>query len=178
MKNGDWENLASSSVVRMEVFFSSFVTTPAEYRTTRSHQSCASLLKCSGKPSMSEVQAIRDQLVTTFAGHRTRNIQFRIAQLQSLQRFLRDYRDLIASALHSDLHKPSFDAHGEVLACLTEVDYVTQRLEEWMKPVQTPLPLTLAPASSFIQYEPLGTCLIIGPFNFPIVLTVGYNTLN
>ena len=41
-----------------------------------------------------------------------------------------------------------------------------------MKPVYTKLPATMMPGTSEYIHEPYGVCLIVGPSNFPIALTL------
>ena len=41
-----------------------------------------------------------------------------------------------------------------------------------MKPRRHPVSLTQLPASAWVQYEPLGVVLVIGPWNYPVLLTL------
>ena len=74
-----------------------------------------------------------------------------------------------------DLGRHAFEAVGlELLGCQMEVDYIRKNLKEWMKPTPTPVPIVMAPASSEIVHDPFGICLILGPFNYPVVLLVRF----
>ena len=42
-----------------------------------------------------------------------------------------------------------------------------------MKPTRTGVPLALLGGKAAYHYEPLGTVLIIGPWNYPFYLTLG-----
>jgi coniferyl-aldehyde dehydrogenase len=48
-----------------------------------------------------------------------------------------------------------------------------KRLVAWTKPRRVPTPLYLQPASAHIQRQPLGVIGVIGPWNYPIQLTLG-----
>ena len=41
-----------------------------------------------------------------------------------------------------------------------------------MKPVYTKIPAVALPGTSEYIYEPYGVCLIVGAFNFPVILTL------
>ncbi|RYY73453.1 aldehyde dehydrogenase family protein [archaeon] len=45
-------------------------------------------------------------------------------------------------------------------------------LHKWMQPIETPVPALFAPATSYITHEPYGVALVIGAFNYPVVLTL------
>jgi aldehyde dehydrogenase (NAD+) len=122
-----------------------------------------------------ELSNIRDTLNSAFKTKKTFDYEYRVNQLKSLQKFLELEEDQIAEALQKDLSKPYVDAHSEVLSASAEIDYVLSHLKAWIKPTETDLPMFLAPGKSEIHYEPLGVVLIIGPFNFPVILTVCFN---
>lgn len=121
-------------------------------------------------------QSIDDSIQTlqkSFDEGKTKSLDFRMEQLLMLKTFLTDEENAIVEALAMDLHRPPLEAVGiEVLSLVAEIDYVLKNLELWSAPQFTSIPLTMFPATSEITYEPLGTCLIIGPFNYPVLLTV------
>ncbi|XP_047372889.1 aldehyde dehydrogenase family 3 member B2-like [Sciurus carolinensis] len=113
------------------------------------------------------------QLREAFASGRTRPVEFRVAQLEGLSRFLRDNRQLLLDTLAQDLHKSAFEADmAEFILCQNEVDLALRSLHTWMKdePVATNLLTKLD--SAFIRKEPFGLALIIAPWNYPLNLTL------
>ncbi len=48
-----------------------------------------------------------------------------------------------------------------------------RRLPRWVKPQRVPTPVHLLPARAHIQRQPLGVVGIIGPWNYPLQLTLG-----
>jgi Aldehyde dehydrogenase family len=53
-----------------------------------------------------------------------------------------------------------------------EVDHVLAHLLQWMKPVPVTTPFILVPSHAQVRFEPLGVGLIIGTWNYPVMLTL------
>lgn len=77
-------------------------------------------------------------------------------------------------AAHADFGKPAGEVDlGEILPICLEANDAIRNLKKWMKPHRVwPTLLTLG-TRSHVQYQPRGRCLIIGPFNYPVNLTLG-----
>src|SRR5258708_16382568 len=54
----------------------------------------------------------------------------------------------------------------------SEIDHVLAHFRRWMKPVPISTPLQLAPSRAHVQFDPLGVGLIIGTWNYPLMLTL------
>ena len=108
-----------------------------------------------------------------FATGKTKDIQFRKQQLETLKQAIKAHQEPIKEALLKDLGKPKFEAIlTEIANCEEETNYILKHLDDWgkTKPVRTPL--SFFPANSFILPEPLGETLIIGPWNYPFQLSI------
>jgi aldehyde dehydrogenase (NAD+) len=104
----------------------------------------------------------------------TLSLTFRQEQLRKLDRLLRENEARIAQALAADLGKPALEAYAAETGFLrSETRFALAHLSRWMTPERVPSPLALFPASSRIEREPLGTVLVIAPWNFPVQLTLG-----
>lgn len=115
-----------------------------------------------------------DRLRTTFAAGRTRPRAWREAQLSGIVRLLDEQEDRIAGALASDLGRSAHEAWlGDVASTRAEADHARRRLRSWMRRRATGLPLSMLPGRAFYQYEPLGTVLVIAPWNYPVYLSLG-----
>jgi aldehyde dehydrogenase (NAD+) len=109
-----------------------------------------------------------------FATGRTRSAQWRLHQLEAIERLCDERESDIAAALQADLGRPSVEAWlGDIASTKGEAAYARKHLKKWMHRRRQPLPLAQLPGRSWIQYDPLGVVLIIGPWNYPIYLSLG-----
>ncbi len=98
---------------------------------------------------------------------------FRRAQLQKLARALIANEQELLTALSKDLGKSAAQAYTSELAIIHyELKFTLRHLKGWMKPARVKTPLHLLPARSGIHFDPLGVVLIIGPWNYPVQLTL------
>ena len=54
----------------------------------------------------------------------------------------------------------------------SEADHVLAHLRQWMKPVPFNTPTLLAPSEVRVRFDPLGVGLIIGTWNYPVMLSL------
>ena len=101
----------------------------------------------------------------------TRSLDFRRAQLQKLHDALVTHEPALLAGLHADLRKSAHEAYStEIGLVLSEVRHALRCLPAWMKPRGRRTPLITWPARGFIQPDPYGVALIIGPWNYPLQL--------
>ncbi len=98
--------------------------------------------------------------------------RWRINQLKKVSLLIEENEQKILSALSSDLDKPSTEAFFEILGVIQEIQYTEKNLSKWMSSKPISIPLSLQPSSAKVIPEPLGTVLIIGPWNYPFLLTL------
>jgi aldehyde dehydrogenase (NAD+) len=114
------------------------------------------------------------RLRTTFASGRTRDFGWRQRQLAAIERLLEEREDEIAAALHTDLGRSAHYAWlGDIAGTRAEAAFARRHLKRWARRRHTRVPLAMQPGRAFYQYEPLGVVLIIGPWNYPVYLTLG-----
>ena len=114
-----------------------------------------------------------DALRSTFRSGKTKSYEWRISQLQGMKRMYSENESAIMEALASDLGRAPFEAIGlEILSWAVEIDNALANLKAWMKPVFTKVPAMMSPATSEYVYEPYGVVLVIGAFNYPILLSM------
>ena len=106
-----------------------------------------------------------------FASGVTRDLRFRKEMLRKLLGAIKTWEKALYEALWTDLHK------SEPEAFLTEVSLVTaeirghlRHLSGWARTKCRPTPLQMLPSRSRIVTEPLGSALIIAPWNYPFQL--------
>jgi aldehyde dehydrogenase (NAD+) len=109
-----------------------------------------------------------------FATGRTRDVQWRLAQLEAIERLCDEREADIAAALAADLGRPAVEAWlGDIASTKGEAAYARKHLKKWMRRRRQPLPLAQLPGRGWVQYDPLGVVLVIGPWNYPLYLSLG-----
>lgn len=117
----------------------------------------------------SETQNVRD----FFQTQSTKDIKFRKKYLKALKKSIKKHESDILDALKSDLGKNKVEAYAtEVGFVMKELSYIIKELKNWAKTKSVTTPMMQFPAKSFIKYEPYGTVLIIGPFNYSFQLVM------
>ncbi len=101
----------------------------------------------------------------------TRSVEFRKTQLRNLKSALERYEEKIYAALYKDLKKSREECwvteNGFLIA---EINHTLRHLDSWAAPETVSTNLVNFPSGSRILKQPLGVVLIIGPWNYPLML--------
>lgn len=101
----------------------------------------------------------------------SRVLAFRRSALLALRSSLERHEDEIYAALWLDLHKSRQEAFlTELSIVYGEINYALRHLRSWTRDRRVSPVLSVLPSRSSIHYEPLGTALIIAPWNYPVNL--------
>ncbi|UFH53216.1 aldehyde dehydrogenase family protein [Spirosoma sp. KNUC1025] len=97
----------------------------------------------------------------------------RIDRLKKLKNTLLDHSEAILGALYADFKKPVAEAELEISPIIGEIDFAVANLEQWMPSQVVPTPEAMggSAVTSKIVLEPKGVCLLITPWNYPVLLT-------
>lgn len=116
---------------------------------------------------------IREQRQYFYTGA-TRDVGYRIFQLNLLSQVIKTYEPLLIEALQKDLNKCEFEAYATEIGLLYgEIRHAVKQLPKWSKPETLKgVHLALHPSEGRIQYEPKGVVLIVAPWNYPVQLTL------
>ena len=122
----------------------------------------------------------KDQVIEMLKEHKeyfhnglTRDINFRITQLKKLKDAIKKHEKNILEALYKDLRKSEFEAYStEIGFVLDSIGHMIKNLKSWAKPVKVKTPIHQFPSRTYVMYEPYGTVLIVGPFNYPFQLVI------
>jgi aldehyde dehydrogenase (NAD+) len=123
------------------------------------------------KPDIADtVKRLRDM----FATGRTRSVDWRKQQLQALEKMMFENEAAIAAAVEADLGRSPFEAWlADIASTAGEAKDAAKNVRKWMRRRYRLLEMALLPGRGWVEYEPYGTVLIIGAWNFPFVLTLG-----
>ncbi len=85
-----------------------------------------------------------------------------------------DNESAVADAWKKDLGRSPFEAWlADVASTTGEAAFAAKNVGKWMKRRHRLLELSQLPGRAWVEYEPYGTVLIIGAWNFPFALTLG-----
>ncbi len=108
-----------------------------------------------------------------FETNATKEINFRVDQLKKLKLVLQTNEAQINEAIYGDFKKSDFDTYTTELAILyNDIDEAIKKVGKWAKRKRVGTNLLNFPGKSYIYSEPLGTCLVIGAWNYPIQLSI------
>src|SRR5213595_2647053 len=125
-----------------------------------------------GNGSLDFGKLVADHRVYFLSGV-TRSAEWRESQLRALRSMMKDHAEDFYAALWSDLRRNRIEADLiDVKYMTSEIDHVLAHLRRWMKPVPIGTPYQLAPSHAEVRFDPLGVGLIIGTWNYPIMLTL------
>jgi len=103
----------------------------------------------------------------------TRSVKFRRAQLERLAGALERHEAALLSALQADLGKSPGQGYASEFGLVRmEIRHALRHLRRWAAPQRRRTPWFVAPARGWVQSEPLGVALILGPWNYPVQLVV------
>ncbi|XP_071992513.1 aldehyde dehydrogenase family 3 member A2 isoform X2 [Engystomops pustulosus] len=119
------------------------------------------------------MKKIVDTARQAFATGRSRSLDFRIKQLQAMKTMIIENDSEIRKALKADLHKSECAAYSyEMMGLLAEIELIIDNLHKWAAPQHVKKNLTTMGDDVYINYEPLGVVLVIGAWNYPLVVVL------
>ena len=110
-----------------------------------------------------------------FRSGATLDVDWRVAQLKKLKESIAFHRSEILTALHEDLGRSDMEGYFcDVGAVLLELNETLHGMKAWARPEKHFSGLHCFPSVRTRVYKmPYGVVLILSPFNFPFLLSLG-----
>ena len=123
----------------------------------------------------SDIRGIVERQRAFFCTGRTLDVKWRKEQLKKLRAAVTAHEALFESALYEDLGRSRVEAYlTDIGPIITEVNETIRGLRRWARPERHYSGLMCFPSITTKVYKmPYGVTLIISPFNFPILLSLG-----
>lgn len=121
--------------------------------------------------SAERISEIRIKQKQYFHSGATLDVDVRKSNLKKFEKAVLKWEKPLCDALWADLHKSYEEAYlTEVSILLGEIRTHIRKIAKWASPKRKRTPVKLWPSTSRIISEPLGTALIISPWNYPVQL--------
>jgi aldehyde dehydrogenase (NAD+) len=119
------------------------------------------------------MKTIINQQKQYFNSNVTKPVAFRIEQLKNLRTVLKTHERQLTEAVYKDFQKGSFHTFlTEFAGVYTALNDAIKNVGKWSKIKRARTSMVNLPGNSYIIPEPLGSCLVIGSWNYPINLTL------
>jgi len=110
---------------------------------------------------------------TFFTTGKTKSFAFRAEMLNRLGEAISDFEEQISEALKRDLNRSKVDGYTtEIGHCQAEIGFALKNLKKWMKPQRAGGSKLFPLSKGVVVSEPLGTCLVVSPWNYPFSLAI------
>lgn len=121
--------------------------------------------------NIGRIGEIRAKQESYFRSGATLDVRTRKANLVAFEKAVLKWEKPLCETLWKDLHKSYEESYiAEVSILLGEIRTHIRNVGKWTRPQRRPTPMKLFPSRSKIISEPLGTALIISPWNYPVQL--------
>ncbi|MBQ3277298.1 MAG: aldehyde dehydrogenase family protein [Oscillospiraceae bacterium] len=128
--------------------------------------------------TQTEIHALVERQRTFFRTGQTLDVNWRLQQLQKLKAAVRSHEKELLDALTADLGRSEAEGYFcDVGSVILEINETLRGLRRWARPERHFSGFTCFPSVVTRVYKmPYGVTLIISPFNFPILLSLGVLT--
>ncbi|WP_405181882.1 aldehyde dehydrogenase family protein [Nocardia sp. NBC_01377] len=145
-------------------------------RTVRNHQRIRSRTMTAAASSTQRPVSVADEVRAArrvFDSGKTRALSWRVEQLRALETMLTERSGELEQALLHDLGRKPIDGYiADIYSVRTESAYVRKNLGKWTRDRRVRTPLSMGPGRARVHRQPLGTVLIIAPWNYPLHLAL------
>ncbi|KAF3985843.1 hypothetical protein FT663_05138 [Candidozyma haemuli var. vulneris] len=167
--------ISSAASVASNASNASTATSAKEQTTTNNVPKDADPRNILDYTPQEEIVASVNRLRNNFHSKRkTHPLQYRLNQLRNIYFAVKDNADDLCEALYKDFGRSHSETKNlEINPFLNELVHTMSQLHNWAKPEQVQhLPLIMKANPVYIERIPLGTVLVISPFNYPLFLAL------
>lgn len=121
-----------------------------------------------------EIDTLFEKQKSFFQSGKTLPVRWRVEMLKKLKNCIRSHEADIAAALCADLGKSKEESYMcETGMVLSELSYLIRHTASFARKKRVHTPLAQFRAKSYTLATPYGNTLIISPWNYPFLLTMG-----
>ncbi len=121
-----------------------------------------------------EIERLLEKQRGFYRSGATLPVAFRVDALKRLRSTIKKYETEIADALLTDLGKSVYEGFMcEIGLALSEISHMIRKTKKFARPKRVWTPLAQFPSRSYVQPIPRGNVLIMSPWNYPFLLTIG-----
>jgi aldehyde dehydrogenase (NAD+) len=126
-------------------------------------------------PALGDIPTLVAEMRDAFESGVTLPIANRRETLRAMLALVVENERLILDAVWEDLKRPTGETlYYDVLMIKSEIKKLLKNLKRWTRPERVrAFSLLTFPSSQWIEKDPRGTVLVVGPFNYPFQLTLG-----
>jgi coniferyl-aldehyde dehydrogenase len=123
-------------------------------------------------PSIDAMQDVFARQKAAFENERHRTLSERKADLEKIEKLVKERGDEFADAIDADFGRRSKSetALAELGFTIATAKHSRQHLAKWMSAKRVSVPMTLAPGNAYIRREPKGVVGIVSPWNYSMQL--------
>ena len=92
-----------------------------------------------------------------------RNLDIRVERLREIRKRMEAELPTFSALMTTEMGKPVAQSEAELKKCIWVIDYITENAKAMLNPEQ----VRTDAKKSYIRFDPLGTVLLIIPWNFP-----------
>ena len=121
-----------------------------------------------------QIQKIIENQKEFFATGKMLDVKYRKEALKRLKATIEKYEDQIGQAIKADLGKSSSESYMcEIGLVKSEITYMIKHINKFTREKTVKTPIANWVSRSFVKPVPYGNVLIMSPWNYPFLLTIG-----
>ena len=125
------------------------------------------------EPTPEEVDKLYENAESAFKKLRAMSVRQRLNELLKLKTYLLKHHEEVAKRIVEETGKSMTDAIiTEIFPVLDIIEYYNKHAESMLADKKAKTPIMLLGKKSMVIYEPIGSVLIISPWNYPINLSI------